>query len=102
MLKSIVTCTRIDEICPSKLFNGPKSLKLTSVDDFHTQRMNFNVAMNRVIKNLQFIFVFLKLDFNFKNSTFQRNKLFVTQQILSITQNAKIHKKTTYKRNTLF
>lgn len=52
MLKAIVTCTRIDEIGSSKLFNGPKSLKLRSVDNFHTQGMNFNVAMNRVIEYL--------------------------------------------------
>lgn len=54
MFKSIVTCTRIDKIGPSKLFNGSKSLELRSVDDFHTHRIDLNVAMDRVVEYLQF------------------------------------------------
>lgn len=54
MFKSIVTCTRINEIGPSELFNGPKSLELRSVDNFHTEWINFNVAMNRIVEYLQF------------------------------------------------
>lgn len=54
MFKTIVTCTRIDKIGPSKLFNGSKSLELRSVDDFHTHRIDFNVAMDRVVEYLQF------------------------------------------------
>lgn len=56
MFKSIVTCARINEIGPSKLFNGPKSLELRGIDDFYTKRINFNVAMDRIVEYLQFTY----------------------------------------------
>lgn len=40
------------KITPTQLFDVPQSLKLWRVDDFHAKRMNFNVTMDAIIKNL--------------------------------------------------
>ncbi len=53
MFKSVVAATRENIVGSTKLFDVSQSLELWGVDYPHTQRVNFNVAVDRVIENLK-------------------------------------------------
>ena len=55
MFKAVVRRTRKDEITSAKLFEISQALKLWRVNDSNAQWVQLNVAMNRVIENLQHI-----------------------------------------------
>lgn len=61
MLKSIVSCTGINKINSSKLFDGAQSLELRSVYYPHTQGVDLNVSVNWVIQNLKCTYASVKV-----------------------------------------
>ena len=52
MFKSVVCCTRVDEITTSKFFYVSQSLKLRRINNCYTKSRKFHVIVNGVVENL--------------------------------------------------
>ena len=53
VFKSVVGSARVDKVARAELFNESKALELWCVDDSHTQWVELDVTVDRVIEHLK-------------------------------------------------